>query len=150
MEKNGFIVKNVIVWDKEIHGLNYQNYAYTYEMIIFFVRDNYFPKNKPGNFYKDVWKIKRDLNNLQASNEETHHETIKQIEVVRKCILHGSRENDLILDPFIGSGTTAVACKQNNRNFIGFEIREDYIKLAQQKYDDTELNLTKFGVLNNE
>jgi len=46
-------------------------------------------------------------------------------------------ENDLILDPFIGSGSTAAACKQLNRKFIGFEINNDYCSLAKER-------LTKF------
>ena len=42
-------------------------------------------------------------------------------------------ENDLILDPFIGSGSTAVACKQLNRRFVGFEIKEEYCLLAHDR-----------------
>ena len=42
-------------------------------------------------------------------------------------------ENDLILDPFIGSGTTAVACKQLDRNFIGIEINPDYVDIANKR-----------------
>jgi len=45
----------------------------------------------------------------------------------------GSRANDLILDPFIGSGTTAVACKMLDRDFIGFELNHDYCEIARKR-----------------
>lgn len=126
----GFKVKNVIIWDKVVHGLNYQNYAYTHELIIFFVKGNFFPNNKQEKYYKDVWNIQREINNF---NDKEHHETVKNIKVVRLPIIHASNEGDLILDPFIGSGTTAVACKQLGRNFIGFEKEEKYVDIANKR-----------------
>ena len=54
LEEAWFRVKNVIVWDKIVHGLNYQNYAHTHEFIIFFVKGGFFPSNK-GKFHKDIW-----------------------------------------------------------------------------------------------
>ena len=51
-----------------------------------------------------------------------------------------SKPNDLILDPFLGSGTTAVACKKLNRRFIGIEISEDYVKIANQRLAQGVLN----------
>ena len=44
-----------------------------------------------------------------------------------------SKENDVVLDPFIGSGSVAVACKQIKRNYIGFEIDEKYSKIANER-----------------
>lgn len=58
------------------------------------------------------------------------HPTVKPIFVVRDLVC---RVNGLILDPFMGSGTTAVAAKQLNRNFIGFEINEEYCKIAKKR-----------------
>lgn len=132
---SGFNIKNVIVWDKRIHGLNYQNYAYTYELIIFFTKGNFFPNNKSikdksKGYFKDVWSISRKIDN---NKEEGHHETEKLLEVVKIPIEHSSIPTDIVLDPFMGSGTTAVACKQLNRNFIGFEISEDYCKIANKR-----------------
>ena len=134
MGKIGFTIKNVIVWDKVVHGLNYHNYAYTYELIIYAVKGDFFPNNKSAfdkrkGFYKDIWHIQRNID----TNKESIHETVKQIDVIRTPILHASEENDLILDPFMGSGTTAVACQQLNRNFIGFEIEQKYIDLANKR-----------------
>jgi len=51
-------------------------------------------------------------------------------------IISWSNENDLVYDPFMGSGTTAIACLKNNRNYIGSEISEEYIKIANSRILD--------------
>lgn len=141
LEKEGFKIKNVIVWDKVVHGLNYQNYAYTYEMIIFFVKGDFFPNNKSlednkNGYYKDIWHIKRDMGN---SNIIEHHETIKQINVVRIPIQHLTKEGDIILDAFAGSGTTGVACKQLKRNYILIEKEPKYIEIINKRLSQSVL-----------
>jgi DNA modification methylase len=58
------------------------------------------------------------------------HPTIKPLELVKRHLLHATQENDIILDPFMGSGTTALAAKEIKRQFVGFEIDSDYHKIA--------------------
>ena len=53
----------------------------------------------------------------------------------------GSREGDIVLDPFLGSGTTGVVAKRLNRNFIGFELNTEYFEIAQQRIETTSLDL---------
>jgi len=53
--------------------------------------------------------------------------------VAEKIINYFSKENDLVLDVYSGSGTTGVVCNKLNRNFIGFEINENYVKLSQER-----------------
>lgn len=137
LEKAGFLMKNCIVWNKIIHGLNYQNYANTYELILFGVKGSFFPNNKP-KFYKDVWDIKRKVN---TENKETHHETEKLLKIVQLPILHASNKGDIVLDCFIGSGTTAVACKQLGRNFIGCDNKQEYIDLTNKRLSQQILKL---------
>ena len=64
------------------------------------------------------------------------HPTIKPLDFTESIIRNSSRENQLILDPFMGSGTTGVAALQNNRNFIGIELDENYFKIAQQRINE--------------
>jgi len=140
MKENKFNIKNVIVWDKVVHGLNYQNYAYTYELIIFGIKGKFKLNNKTikdlrKKYYTDVWKIQRKIENDKFSE----HETKKHIEVISIPILHSTIHNDLVLDPFLGSGTTAVACKRLNRNFLGFEINPDYCKLAVKRLEQENI-----------
>ena len=61
------------------------------------------------------------------------HPCPKPIEWGRWLISRASKENDIILDPFLGSGTTAVAAKQLGRKYIGIEINPDYCKIAEQR-----------------
>ena len=72
-------------------------------------------------------------------NEDTHPHQ-KDVNLIRKLIEHSSKQGDLILDPFMGSGTTAVACKQLNRNFIGFEIDKRYYEIAKQRLEQDTLH----------
>ena len=64
------------------------------------------------------------------------HPTIKPLDFTESIIRNSSRENQLVLDPFMGSGTTGVAALQNNRNFIGIELDENYFKIAQQRINN--------------
>lgn len=65
--------------------------------------------------------------------QKWEHPTIKPIELIKKIIKISSNENDIVLDPFMGSGTTAVACKQLNRKFIGFETSKEYCDIANKR-----------------
>jgi DNA modification methylase len=63
------------------------------------------------------------------------HPTIKPIDIIENFIKNSSNENDIILDPFLGSGTTALAAKHLKRNYIGFEINENYFKISKERLD---------------
>lgn len=75
---------------------------------------------------KTVWELP---SNIKDKNKYGHP-TVKPLMVIENIIRNSSREGDVILDPFIGSGTTAVAALKNNRQFIGFENNEDYYNTA--------------------
>ncbi len=65
--------------------------------------------------------------------ENTTHPTQKPEKLLAKIILASTNENDLILDPFAGSGTTAVVAKKLNRNFVGIEADENYCLLTEKR-----------------
>ncbi len=70
-----------------------------------------------------------------AKGETRVHEAQKPVALLEFLIKLTTRENQIVLDPFIGSGSTAVACKNLNRRFIGFEINESYVDIARQRLD---------------
>lgn len=63
------------------------------------------------------------------------------IALPESCILLATKEGDIVLDPFIGSGTTAIASLKHNRNFIGFELNEEYCKLANDRVAENKNTL---------
>jgi site-specific DNA-methyltransferase (adenine-specific) len=65
------------------------------------------------------------------------HSTEKPLDLIKWIIRYYSKENDVIFDPTFGCGTTAVACKELNRSFIGIEKDEQFFNLAQQRIDET-------------
>lgn len=101
-----FTLKNIIVWDKVVHGLNYQNYAYSHEFILFFAKGNFQPDNKstPGKFYKDIWRVQRIL---EGEAKEEHHETEKPLSLLRVAISHLSERG--------GGNSRSIHGNGNNR-----------------------------------
>ena len=85
--------------------------------------------NKNGksdiNYYKKIQLYKQPKN--------YGHETEKPIELITKYIKLSTNENDTVLDTFMGSGTTGVACKNTNRNFIGIELDKGYFDTAKER-----------------
>lgn len=55
------------------------------------------------------------------------------------CLLAGCPENGVVLDPFFGSGTLGVVCKQRNRNFVGIELNPKYIELANERLESVQM-----------
>lgn len=63
------------------------------------------------------------------------HPTIKPLDIIKNLIINSSQEGDTVLDCFMGSGTTGVACRDLNRKFIGIELDKNYCELAQKRID---------------
>jgi len=102
--------------------------------------------------YEDLRKEYEDLR-YTFNNQKTHHSvweyeiekkrghiTPKPIELIKNILEHSSNKGMLVCDPFMGSGTTAVACKQLERNFIGFEKSQEYVNIANKRLEQGNLN----------
>jgi len=72
------------------------------------------------------------------------HPTIKPVEIIRRLIRNSSKEGDIVLDPFMGSGTTAVAAMKEQRHYIGFELYPEYYKIALKRISTEETQLSLF------
>lgn len=72
------------------------------------------------------------------------HPTIKPLNIIENLIENSSRENEVILDPFMGSGTTGVACKLHKRSFIGFELEKQFFEIAEKRINGTAINTKKY------
>lgn len=99
--------------------------------------------NKDGFLNKRTSKVSPDSSKRQNiwtyevgftnGNDKTKHPAVFPEQLVQDHILSWSNEGDLIFDPFMGSGTTAKMAKLNNRNFIGFEISQEYVNIANKR-----------------
>lgn len=78
----------------------------------------------------------------QKDKREFGHPTIKPLDIIKNLVINSSEEGDGVLDPFMGSGTTAIACYQTNRSFIGYEISKEYFYKAKERVE-RELNKGK-------
>ena len=72
----------------------------------------------------------------QQDNIRYGHPTVKPCQIIQNFIVNSSNIGEIILDPFIGSGTTAVACIKENRKYIGFEINKEYFTNAQKRIEE--------------
>ncbi len=90
-------------------------------------------KDKPKVFREAVdTKYNTEVWNIPPTKQKDHPAPFPE-QLVENCILLSTVEQDLVLDPFIGSGTTAVVCKKLNRNWIGYEIDQNYVATANNK-----------------
>ena len=81
----------------------------------------------------DVW------NDIDFYKEKRYHPTQKPLKLIERLVKVSSNIGDKVLDPFIGSGSTGVACKNTNRNFIGIELDEKYFKIAEERINESDL-----------
>jgi len=82
--------------------------------------------------------ITREWNGLLGKEEKREHATQKPLKIIKWLIVNYTKEGDTILDPFMGSGTTGVACVQTGRNFIGIEIDPTYYAIAEKRIMDAQ------------
>lgn len=98
--------------------------------------------NTLGKNPSDVWQIAKVTSGAnRASKERTEHPAQFPEDLVYRMVVGFTNENDWILDPFIGSGTTATVALKNKRKCIGFEINPDYCEIAKRRILATELTL---------
>jgi DNA modification methylase len=122
-------VKNVIVWDKGVHGLG-SDYKSTYELCIVGKRGKPQINNRFGLDYQDIWRVRR------AMGRNKEHATAKPIELLTKPIIHASKQDDICLDLFLGSGSTLIACEKTNRICYGMEIDPHYVDVIVKRWEE--------------
>ena len=83
-------------------------------------------------------KIDHDVTGRFVTEKQNVHPTVKPVELMSYLITLGSRENDVVVDPFVGSGTTCIAAKMLDRKYIGIEKEKDYAIIAKTRLNDAE------------
>jgi site-specific DNA-methyltransferase (adenine-specific) len=124
-----FRIKNIIIWVKNnwTAGDTHGAFGRQYEMIIYANKGR---RIINGKRLTDVWYYDRIAGKKQL------HRNQKPVELMKTLIEKCTDEGDLILDPFMGSGTTGVACVQLNRRFDGVELDEHYFNVAKERIEN--------------
>lgn len=126
LEKNGFVAVDAIVWQKpDPLPLNAKTrFLNAWETAIV---------GKRKGIYWGGFAVHNIFNFQAPKGKDRIHPTQKPLELFERLIGLTTKKSDLVLDPFMGSGTTAVACIKLDRQFIGFEISPKYCKLARER-----------------
>ena len=166
LPKNNFYFKNVIIWKRKSCANYEDKYLGGYEIIFFFTKSEE-SKFIPDGFLRDTQFLKRwdgtkeykgrlndlwdDIRPVTAGNlihpegmyiegtGKKEHPAQHPEELVMRSLKCSTDEKDLVVDIFMGSGTVASVCKKINRNFIGFDISEEYVNLANKRLEQKTL-----------
>ncbi|MEM7814775.1 MAG: site-specific DNA-methyltransferase [Candidatus Aenigmatarchaeota archaeon] len=91
--------------------------------------------HKFGTLVSDVWT---DVHRIRHKNRRDKHPCQLPVALLERLILMSTDENDIVLDPFVGTGTTAIAAKRLGRHYIGFDINPKYVDMSKRKLNDVE------------
>ena len=119
--------KASLVWDKGRIGMG-NPIRLRHELIFYAGIDSFTPNKDTHTHLPSV---------IQCPPEKGFHPAQKPLKLVEQLVSCLSFPGDVVLDPFMGSGTTAVACLRTSRNYIGFELSPEYHAIAQQRIADT-------------
>jgi len=130
MMKSGLPVKHIIIWNKnkQCFSMGRLDYEYKHEPILYTWNKKHIFYGK-GRYKNSVWDIDKE-------NKCNIHPTMKPIELIENAILNSSLKNMIIVDTFLGSGSTLIACEKTNRICYGMELDEHYCDVIVQRYID--------------
>ena len=151
LKELNFKINNVIVWQKTnaMPNMTKRLFTHSTEFIVWAVKGknwifNYeelkiinpnMQKNGSPKQMRDVWimPLVQGMERLHGTDGRALHPTQKPEEMLKRIIIASSNKGDIVLDPFLGSGTTAVVAKQLGRKWIGIEKNKEYISAAQKR-----------------
>ena len=127
MAAAGMSATSCLIWDKDWIGPAYKNALRpTYEMVIISSMSEAEIKDR---CLSDIWRVRW----MAAHSADSIHPAEKPVVLLRKLSNALTTEENIILDPFMGSGTTGIACVRSGRQFIGIEIEEKYCEIAAKR-----------------
>ena len=152
----GFSIINNIIWQKPNPAPNLACRCFTHSTeTVIWARKQLTVKKKGKHYFdyqsmkeenggkqmKDVWIFEEEpeIWNIPTTSKkekkEGNHPTQKPMRLLERIIIASTKENDLVLDPFNGSGTTGIVCKNLNRRYIGIDNEAEYLELTKKRYE---------------
>ena len=149
LQQLGFKILNMITWEKPnpAPNLSCRYFTHSTELLIWAGKSekskhtfNYdlMREENGGKQMKSVWTFTSPKNSEKTFGK---HPTQKPLDLLNRIIKASTNEGDVVLDPFLGSGTTAVSCVLNNRKYIGIEKEKEYFELAKKRVEDVEIKV---------
>lgn len=124
---------DILCWHKTNALPTYKNkYLSDTEYCLYFRKGGFCDPSLTDNPYENAKTFYFAPLNIK-DKELYQHPTIKPLNIITKLVKNSSKENDTVLDCFMGSGTTGVACKKLHRNFIGIELNKEFFEVAQKR-----------------
>jgi site-specific DNA-methyltransferase (adenine-specific) len=148
MQQIGFKILNDIAWEKPNPppNLSCRYFTHSTETVIWAAKNeksrHHFDyalmraANK-GKQMKTVWAIAPPQN---SEKDFGKHPTQKPLALLKRCISSSTKPGDFVLDPFMGSGTTGVACSRLGRRFVGIELDTNYIDISLKRFKAEEFS----------
>ena len=138
LESSGMVVKDTIIWKKSNpmpRNID-RRYVQDTEFAVWAVKKNAkWTFNKPN----DISYLRSCYETSTVSGKEkTNHPTQKSLKLMENIIKVHTNENDVVLDPFMGSGSTGVAALKHHRKFIGIELEKEYFDIASERLEKTK------------
>lgn len=129
MMMDSWQVKHELIWvkDSPVFSMGRLDYDYMHEPILYGWKKNH-QFYGGGQYKKSVWHIKRDGNKS--------HPTMKPVELITNAIANSSKEDDIVIDFFQGSGSTTIAAEKTNRICYGMEIDPHYVDVIIKRWED--------------
>lgn len=128
MMKAGLTLRHMLIWVKNNHVLGRTDYNYKHEPILFgWVNGHNFYGN--GEFQFSTWEINKP-------NSSKLHPTMKPIALIVNALQNSTKREDIVMDLFLGSGSTLIACEKTNRRCYGMEIDPHYIDIIIKRWED--------------
>ena len=135
-ENLGFVIKDMLRWQKTnpMPRNRDRRYITDFECAIWLTT-----KNAKWTFHRISNTYQRPMFEYSiVSGTEKVHPTQKPVKLMEELLLIHSNNNDVIFDPFMGSGSTGVACVNTNRHFIGIELDKGYFEIAQKRIEQAQ------------
>jgi len=129
LRDSGFPLRHMLIWAKNNHVLGRCDYNYKHEPIIYGWVEGSGHKFFGGGGETSLWEI----NKPQKSDM---HPTTKPVELFARAIKNSTSAGEIVYDPFLGSGTTLIACEQLGRRCRAIEISPGYVAVALQRWAD--------------
>jgi site-specific DNA-methyltransferase (cytosine-N4-specific) len=151
LQDDGWYLRSDIVWNKpnampeSVKDRPSRSHEY---LFMFTKSERYFYDSEAAKEPADNGKVRnrRSVWNIKTKGFSGAHFATFPTELVRPCILSSSQPGDYVLDPFFGSGTVGVVCREETRNYLGIELNPEYISIAVDRLNGDEDNVIRISV----